>query len=379
MGMWRYRNIMLEHQCGSRKSTFRRTYQNIHKMDVKIKLKCHMSPLPSPYKDRRNTMLKKIVIFIMTVFLFADISYALSNKKYEEFMMRQDFRNSDNYLTKCWKDLKSNIDKNTFRNILNIQRQWVKSGRYEEVNYIKRHYSNLDEIAMYSVATLSRAQFIRSISTFLKNNPHFSDDMLEKFILSLNYYDIIDDSVNTYKNKYHDSKQDSNIMSGVIDNNELIQCSYKSYEKERSTAELANNILSFISPFVSNKWVTGANMLSGALSKIDRQEFLYKFAKDLNTYTIYEFYTGETKKFYNNRGTRKITQDDFKNGFSFSTNSIKSNLDYVAIDVRKKGNNANKKLYVYKVDKYNNSMSQVDTRHFLQNIIDNYKFEKSSF
>lgn len=93
--------------------------------------------------------------------------------------------------------------------------------------------------------------------------------------------------------------------------------------------------------------------------------------KGINKYSVIMFYSNGNKKF--SESEKGNIKDKFGK-FSFSTTTPISNLDYVLIKANGSIDNKNREqIIVYRINKDNKKVTQIDTNNFINNIMPYYK------
>lgn len=299
-----------------------------------------------------------IILIIITIIIFPSTSLCLSDSKYKEFIQRDDFRNAENFLAEAWKELRGNIEGDIFKKILLLQRQWIKNGREKEVAYLKKTQPFYDEIRMYSISTMARANFIKKINESLSSIGTSKD--FDKIIKNINYVNLL----NFYAKKL-DEGDDPSVMT-----DSLIFCTYNNYDDVSELLGLAAEIL-----FAMGGKAESAGNIAEMASYIDRQEFCCHFRRNVTKYSVALFYDGLFSKFFN-KETHNISENDMFNGFRFSSTTLKSSLDFVTIRVNANINNDEVKfLYAFEIDRKNKKLERIDPNKFINDFLPQYKEE----
>lgn len=298
-----------------------------------------------------STVLLISLIFIPTPIL------ALSNKNYDIYMQRKDFKEADDDMNITWKKVKAATSTEQFKSILANQRLWVKNGREKEVSYLKNNFPFYDTCRLYSISTRARSLYLDQILKYVKDNPSLDKTSLTNFMKNVNYVGLLN---------YLAPKMEE--IYGITNNNYtlLVHCTYQNDTSLGEIAGIASDVLSY---FTSSK-AQVASIASSLMTNMSTHNFQCNFRPNVYKYSIAYFYSGLTKKFI-----EKETHDlKDKRVIKFSKTTGKSTLDFITIraDTIENGETI-KTLYTFKVDPQNNKINAIDSQSFLSDIVHQYK------
>lgn len=310
--------------------------------------------------------MKYIIFFILNIYILLPCdSFALSDKLYEQYIKRNDFKSADIEMTKSWNHLKSILNDDDFKLLLNNQRKWIKNGREKEVQYLKFSQPFYDQCRMYAISSYARALFLGNIADFLQKNPDYSQRDINNFISNLDYFQLLNYVAQQFE---PNATQNNNGIGG----SEYVHCSYIN---DTSIGEIVGFASDLIGMFTGGTKGFIAELAGEMFSNAEKHKFLCKFNPKVRKYSVAYFYSGNVlNERFRKKETKTLSQKDMINGVTFSTTTGKSNLDYITIraDADENGEII-KNLYVYGIDRVNNALIPVNTNEFINNIVEQYE------
>ena len=140
-----------------------------------------------------------MLIFCLRTAVFPAKSYALTDNEYNELLKVPYFKQADKELTAVWKEVYHEVGGAYKKQILNDQRQWVKSGRDISAKALMEEEGFTKEDA-YTIAVYLRIGVLYVIS----HNNSLSPDQYASAKSDDYYYDMMYekavDSIKKYKN-----------------------------------------------------------------------------------------------------------------------------------------------------------------------------------
>ena len=103
--------------------------------------------------------MRRVFVAVALVLVLCAQAFALSDSEYKKFMKNAGFAAADKELTKAYNEAKKSMSKEDFAELRDDQREWVKSGRDEEAQYLIE--DGVSRIEAYAQVTFARAQEIR--------------------------------------------------------------------------------------------------------------------------------------------------------------------------------------------------------------------------
>lgn len=87
--------------------------------------------------------MQRLIAFIILALFAASPAFAMSEKDFNTlYNTSEEFRQADKILNTTWKQVNSNIDEGARKHLLQMQRDWLKSGRDDEArSYMKMGYN----------------------------------------------------------------------------------------------------------------------------------------------------------------------------------------------------------------------------------------------
>lgn len=304
------------------------------------------------------------ILIVSFIIFFPNYSYSISDKLYNQYMKRADFKSADDEMTKNWKHLKSLLNEDDFKFVLNNQRKWVKNGREKEVEYIKNTQPFYDTCRMYAISSYARAIFLGEIAKFLQNNPNYTQSDISKFISNLDYLQLLNSVAQKFEPNFNNTNDQSDIY---------LYCTYNYDTGIGDFLDIASQILGFFSGMKAEV----AGVAAEVFSDTGQHKIQCKFNNNVAKYSVAYFYTNNsTHKRFREKETRNLSQKDYINGVKFSTTTSSSNLDFITIrtDANVNGEIV-KTLYAYEVDPEHNKLIPIDTDVFLSDIVNNYEMK----
>lgn len=310
--------------------------------------------------------MRKIIILAMICFiLHPACAFSLSNKLYDQYMKRQDFRSADTEMNKNWKKLKALLNEDDFRYLLGNQRKWVKNGRETEVQYLRDTQPFYDQCRMYAISSHARALFLGQIARFLQDNPDYTQEDIDDFISNLDYLQILN-------NVAHQFEPNADSSATGIEGGEYVRCSYLN---DDTLGTIMGIVGGAVSLFSSGTKSLAADLTGKLLSNAEKHKFWCKFNPNVRSYAVVYFYSGKLlDERFRERETKKLSQKERVDGVAFSTMTGKTNLDYITIQAEAEDDgDVVRNLYAYKVDRKNNSLQPLDASEFMRKIGSRYE------
>ena len=262
---------------------------------------------------------------------------------------------------------KEHLAKENFEKTMKAIRKWNDKNLEKDKKYILANYPFYDDIRAYATAIFCRYYIISSIND-AKSQENIDANI--KYIDNSKMYDNLIVSAHLALENYMISKFGNDI--GLV-LNEYLFCKYDNYDTAR-------NIAAGVADGISQDGNFGKTSgLLSALSSVDRETIDCKFRGNVEKYSANYFYTSNLtgKKFFNREVLTNITDKEKINGLEFSSHTIKSNLDFLAIRlIISEGQESIQKLYIFEADRSTKQIVPVDETVFLESIVTSYEFEK---
>ena len=303
----------------------------------------------------------KIFVFSLIIIVcYLNTTYALTTEQHNNFLAREDYMLSYDFFQE---ELK-NVEK-----LLSIQKYKSLSADITkdidlEVKYISETHPFYDKERMYAIIFASKALQLKWLSDFLKKNKNYTQQQFESFLKGINITNVYNFVAKTFE-----------IPDDISITNELpIQCKYeKDFSDWQKHMASASKWLYTVSPYDPSFFslIAGAVLNAGAF--VDRQEFRCQFRANVKKAEVYYFYKGMLSDFYQVE-SQKVGKKQYATGIEFNTHTVKSNLVAIGIATTQKidGKDVDK-FIVYQIDRGNQDLIQVNTKHFVEQIMPHFK------
>lgn len=309
--------------------------------------------------------MKNKITPILTLLFFLcswQIGFTITSEQHAQLLEREDYKLSYEFFDKELNALKKRLPSAKYGEVANA----ILSNIDLEIKYIAETHPFYDLARMYAIIYASKALQLKWLEDFLEANKNYTPEQFTKFVDDLNL-----PNVYNYVAKTMETPDEFAVINDLP-----IQCSYEkdfsSWNKNLASASKWLYSISTVDPtFIS--WIAGAILNAGAF--IDRQEFRCHFRANVKRAKIYYFYKGMLSDFYQIEN-EEIGKKQFATGINFNTHTVKSNLVAIGVETTQEinGNDVNK-FTVYQIDRGNQDLIRVDSKHFVDQVMPHFKLD----